>query len=174
MFSLFNSMFVNADTLASLQVLQAEYHPNSHQRGPTASTSGAKESLSVYGLFCHLAVTPQGKSKLRRIFLQPSTDIGLIRERHRTISFFTRPGNADALGSLSKSLRKIKDMKSYLLLLRQGIDNPGRKISVANSVWAVLQKFAAYTLQLRESLRVLQDAEKIDIVQKVIMYNIYS
>ncbi|KAI1812738.1 muts domain V-domain-containing protein [Poronia punctata] len=168
MFSLFNSMFVNADTFASLQILQSEFHPNSHQRGPTASVSGAKESLSVYGLFCHLAVTPQGKLKLRRMFLQPSTDIDLIRERLRTIAFFTRPGHADTLVSLSKSLRGIKDMKSVLLLLRQGIDNPGRKISVANSVWAVIQKFAAYTLQLRESLRALPDGEKIGIVRKVV------
>ncbi|KAI3331791.1 muts domain V-domain-containing protein [Xylariaceae sp. AK1471] len=168
MFSLFNSMFVNADTLVSLQILQSEYHPNSHQRGPTGSTSGSKESLSVYGLFYHLAVTPQGKLKLRRMFLQPSTDIDLIRERHRTLSFFLRPGNTDALSGLSKDLRKIKDMKSVVLLLRKGIDNPGRKISVVNSVWAVLRGFAAYSLQLRESLRALPDAEKVGIVRKVI------
>ncbi|KAI1180496.1 muts domain V-domain-containing protein [Nemania sp. FL0916] len=168
MFSLFNSMFVNADTLCSLQIMQPEYHPNSLQRGPTVSTSGAKEGLSVYGLFSHLAVTPQGKLKLRRIFLQPSTDLDIIRERQSTISFFLRPSNIDALCGISKDLRKIKDMKSIALLLRKGIDNIGRKVTVANSVWAVLQKFAAYTLQLRESLRSLPDAEKVDIVQKVI------
>ncbi|KAI1273344.1 putative MSH5 protein [Xylaria sp. FL0933] len=168
MFSLFNSMFVNADTLASLQIMQSEYHPNSHQRGPTGSTSGAKESLSVYGLFSHLAVTPQGKLKLRRMFLQPSTDIDLIRERQWTISFFLRPGNADALCGISKDLRKIKDMKAVILLLRKGIDSVGRKITVANSVWAMLQKFAAYSLQLRESLRALPDAERVDLVKKVI------
>ncbi|KAI0966931.1 putative MSH5 protein [Xylaria arbuscula] len=168
MFSLFNSMFVNADTFASLQIMQSEYHPNSHQRGPTGSTSGAKESLSVYGLFSHLAVTPQGKSKLRRMFLQPSTDIDLIHERQRTISFFLRPSNADALCSISKDLKKIKDMKSVMLLLRKGIDSVGRKITVANNVWAILQKFAAYSLQLRESLRALADAQMVDIVKKAI------
>ncbi|KAI0914150.1 putative MSH5 protein [Ustulina deusta] len=168
MFSLFNSMFVNADTLVSLQIMQSEYHPNSHQRGPTGSTSGAKESLSVYGLFSHLAVTPQGKLKLRRMFLQPSTDIDLIRERQWTISFFLRPSNADALCGISKDLRKVKDMKSVVLLLRKGINSIGRKITVANSVWAMLQKFAAYSLQLRESLRALRDAETVDIIKKVI------
>ncbi|GAW18856.1 hypothetical protein ANO14919_083380 [Xylariales sp. No.14919] len=168
MFSLFNSMFVNADTLASLQIMQSEYHPNSHQRGPTGSTSGAKESLSVYGLFSHLAATPQGKLKLRRMFLQPSVDIDLIHERQRTISFFLRPSNADALGGISKDLRKIKDMKSVVLLLRKGIDSVGRKITVANNVWAMLQRFAAYSLQLRESLRSLPDAESVEIIKKVI------
>ncbi|KAI2635026.1 putative MSH5 protein [Xylaria nigripes] len=168
MFSLFNSMFVNADTLVSLQIMQSEYHPNSHQRGPTGSSSGAKESLSVYGLFSHLAATPQGKLKLRRMFLQPSTDINVIHQRQWAISFFLRPSNVDVLCGISKDLRKIKDMKSVMLLLRKGIDHLGRKISVANNVWAVLQSFAAYSLQLRESLRALQEAEKVDIVKKVI------
>lgn len=168
MFSLFNSMFVNADTLVSLQIMQPEYHPNSLQRGPTGSTSGAKEGLSVYGLFSHLAATPQGKLKLRRMFLQPSIDIQVIRERQMTISFFLRPSNADALCDISKDLRKIKDMKSIVLLLRKGIDSLGRKISIVNSVWALLQRFAAYSMQLRESLRSLPGAETVGIVKKVV------
>ena len=85
MFSLADMMFVNADTLNSLQILQHEFHPNSHMQGPTKSSSGAKESLSVYGLFHQLARTPQGKQKLRQIFLRPSIDIDLIVERHKTI-----------------------------------------------------------------------------------------
>ncbi|KAI1130465.1 muts domain V-domain-containing protein [Nemania abortiva] len=168
MFSLFNSMFVNADTLVSLQIIQPEYHPNSLQRGPTGSTSGAKEGLSVYGLFSHLAATPQGKLKLRRMFLQPSIDIDVIRERQATISFFLRPSNADMVCGIREDLRKIKDMKSMVLLLRKGIDVLGRKISVGNSVWAVFQRFAAYSLQLRERLRALPDAESVDIIRKVV------
>ncbi|KAJ8127600.1 hypothetical protein O1611_g6036 [Lasiodiplodia mahajangana] len=168
MFSLFNSMFVNADTLVSLQIIHPEYHPNNLQRGPTGSTSGAKEGLSVYGLFSHLAATPQGKLKLRRMFLQPSIDIDVIRERQATISFFLRPSNADTVGDIRKDLKKIKDMKYMVSLLRKGIDIIGRKISVANSVWAVLQRFAAYSLRLRESLRALPNTESVGIVKRVI------
>ncbi|KAI0542909.1 putative MSH5 protein [Xylaria digitata] len=168
MFSLFNSMFVNADTLVSLQIMQSEYHPNSHQRGPTGSTSGAKESLSVYGLFSHLVATPQGKSKLRRMFLQPSIDIDLIHERQWAISFFLHPSNADALCGISKDLRKIKDMKYVVSLLRKGVGSVGRKITIANSCWAMLQKFAAYSLQLRESLRALPGAETVEVIKKAI------
>ncbi|RYP27731.1 hypothetical protein DL767_007568 [Monosporascus sp. MG133] len=168
MFSLFNSMFVNADTLVSLQILQSEFHPNSHQRGPANSTSGAKESLSVYGLFHHLACTPQGRLKLRQIFLRPSLDRDLIKERHKTISFFLRPGSADAVSGLQKRLRKIKNMMACVALLRKGIDNPGRKVSAMNNVWASLQLFAAHSLQLRDILRVMPCAEKISIIGKVI------
>ncbi|KAI0882714.1 muts domain V-domain-containing protein [Annulohypoxylon maeteangense] len=166
MFTLFDSMFVNADTLVSLQILQSEHHPNSHQRGP--STSGSKESLSVYGLFQHLARTPQGKLKLRQIFLRPSTDINVIHTRQKTISFLLRPGNAETLIQLSNELKKIKNMKSVVALLEKGVDIPGRKISIANNVWASLQRFAAYSLRLRDSLRTLPGSEKVEIVRKVI------
>ncbi|KAI1387071.1 muts domain V-domain-containing protein [Hypoxylon trugodes] len=168
MFALFDSMFVNANTLVSLQILQSEYHPNSHQRGPNNSASGAKESLSIYGLFQHLARTPQGKLKLRQTFLRPSTDIDLIHTRQKAISFLLRPGNAEALMQLSNELKKIKNMKTVIALLEKGVDIPGRKISIANNVWASLQRFAAYSLRLRDSLRTLPGAEKLEVIRKVI------
>ncbi|KAI8957462.1 muts domain V-domain-containing protein [Daldinia sp. FL1419] len=166
MFALFDSMFVNADTLVSLQILQSEYHPNSHLRGP--SNSGAKESLSIYGLFQHLARTPQGKLKLRQIFLRPSTDIDLIHARQKTISFLLRPGNTESLVQLSNELKKVKNMKSIVALLEKGVDIPGRKMSIANNVWASLQRFAAYSLRIGEALRTLPGSEKIEIIGKVI------
>ncbi|XDG10457.1 hypothetical protein ABKA04_010072 [Annulohypoxylon sp. FPYF3050] len=168
MFALFDSMFVNADTLVSLQILQSEQHPNSHQGGPSNSASGSKESLSVYGLFHHLARTPQGKSKLRQIFLRPSTDISLINTRQKTISFLLKPVNYEALVQLSSELKKIKNMKSILALLEKGVDIPGRKISIANNVWASLQRFAAYSLRLRDSLRAVPGSEKVEIIKKVV------
>ncbi|KAI0154499.1 muts domain V-domain-containing protein [Hypoxylon sp. FL1284] len=168
MFALFDSMFVSADTLVSLQILQSEYHPNSHQRGPSNSGSGAKESLSVYGLFQHLARTPQGKLKLRQIFLRPSIDIELINIRQRTIGFLLRPENTETLIQLNNRLKKIKNMKSVTALLEKGIDIPGQKISITSNVWASIQRFAAYSLQLRDSLRALSGSEKIAIIRKVI------
>ena len=166
MFSLFNSMFINADTLISLQIFQSEYHPNSHQRGP-AHTSGTKENLSIYGLLQGLACTPQGKLKLRQILLRPSLDLDLIKERQRTISFFLRTSNVEATSGLTKGLRKIKNMATSIALLRKGVDNPGRKVSVSNNVWATLQRFAGYSLQLRETLRGMVGAERIQIISRV-------
>ncbi|KAI1094799.1 muts domain V-domain-containing protein [Rostrohypoxylon terebratum] len=168
MFALFDSMFVNADTLVSLQVLQSEQHPNSHQGGPSNSSSGSKESLSVYGLFHHLARTPQGRSKLRQIFLRPSTDIDLIHTRQKTISFLLKPTHSEVLAQFSNELKEIKNMKSIIVLLEKGVDIPGRKTSIANNVWASLQRFAAYSLRLRDSLRALPGSEKVEIIKKVI------
>ena len=100
MFTLFDSMFINEATLSALQIIQSEMHPNSQMRGPEQSGSAAKESLSVYGLFQNLARTPQGKAKLRRLFLRPSIDLELINSRQQAIGFFLRQEHREAVGDL--------------------------------------------------------------------------
>lgn len=55
MFSLRDSMFINADTLSSLQIVSTEAHPNVQQQGPSGNkinSGGSKEGLSLYGLVC--------------------------------------------------------------------------------------------------------------------------
>jgi DNA mismatch repair protein MSH5 len=167
MFKLFDSMFVNADTLASLQILQSEFHPNSQMRGPDKSSSGAKESLSVYGLFHYLACTPQGKAKLRQIFLRPSLDISLIESRQQAISFFLRPDQSDNTIRLTQKLRKIKNIRMTIAFLQRGVDCPGKKASLASNVWLALQRFAYTILTLRDILAQMQNSENIPVVRKV-------
>lgn len=167
MFTLFDSMFVNADTLASLQILQTEFHPNSQMRGPDRSSSGAKENLSVYGLFQHLACTPQGKSKLRQIFLRPSIDIDLIRGRQQAITLFLRPENSEALKELTRNLRKVKNVRSSIAHLQRGVDCPGRRVSITNNVWATLQRFALHALNIRGILAQMQTTEELPLALRV-------
>lgn len=168
MFTLFDSMFINADTMMSLQIIQSELHPNSQMRGPGKSASGAKESLSVYGLFHFLACTPQGRQTLRRIFLRPSISMDLITSRQQTISFFARPEHTEAVADITKNLRKIKDMRSVTANLRKGVDSPGRSASVHNNVWATFQRFALYMLKTHEGLGQMSGVERISLVRKVI------
>lgn len=70
MVGLDNVVYINADTLTALQIVGAESHPSTQSQG--SNGHGAKESLSVYGLFHSLAQTPQGKRKLRQAFIRPS------------------------------------------------------------------------------------------------------
>ena len=154
MFSLSDLMFVNADTLASLQIIQSENHPNSQMQGPNKS----KESLSVFGLFKKFACTAQGKQKLRRIFLRPSTDLSVIRERHRTTSILLRPENSTCLAAMMKGLPMIKDMRSIVIHLQKGII--GARDSVKHGVWASLRSFTDGTLNLLEGLRGLSVKEQ--------------
>jgi DNA mismatch repair protein MSH5 len=114
------------DTLTSLQILQSESHPNAFNQGPGKTSAGSKESLSVYGLFYHLAQTPQGKAQLRRYFLRPSIKIDTITERHDFISVLLRPDNASALQKITMSLKKIKNLRPVMINLHKGFDTGSR------------------------------------------------
>jgi DNA mismatch repair protein MSH5 len=168
MFTLSDTMFVNANTLTSLQIIQAETHPNSHMQGPNKSTSGAKESLSIYGLFCHLARTPQGKQKLRQTFLRPSIDIKVIRGRHNAISILLRPDNFPVVESICESMKHIKDMRTVIIHLQKGVcDIPGKASSINRGVWASTQKFSFNMLQVLDGIRELKNTQGIVVINKV-------
>ena len=132
--------FVNADTLASLQILQSESNPNTHSQGPTKASSGSKEGLSVYGLFHHLARTPQGKYLLRQYFLRPSMDMDVINQRLETASVFLRPDNNGPMHNIVKSLGQIKHMRTVMIHLRKGISNGLSKGGgIKSGIWSTLR-----------------------------------
>lgn len=139
MFSLRDTMFINADTLHSLGILDAEAHPHSHNKGPNAS-SGAKEGLSVYGLFHHLARTPQGRFLLRQCFLRPSLNIDIINERLDVVSTFVRPENASALDAIVDNMKNIGNMRVMMINLRKGVSGStlGRN-GLSRSVWTAVR-----------------------------------
>lgn len=167
MFTLNDMMFVNGDTLASLQIIQIESHPNSQMQGP--ANSGAKESLSVYGLFHHLARTPQGKQRLRLMFLRPSLDMAVIQERLRTIMILLRPDNESCLEQLTRSLAKIKDIRTVIIHLQKGIsDVSGKGHNVRSGVWASIQLFTFHVLKILEALRELSGGRNLGIVSKMV------
>ena len=167
MFTLSDTMFINADTLASLQILQTESHPNSHMQGP--NTHGAKESLSIYVLFHHLAHTPQGKYKLRKMFLRPSMDLALIEERQSTLSVFLRPENIPALERIVSSLKRIKNIRTVVIHLQKGVTQSSLKGSaIQKGVWASLQQFTYHALKIVDAIRELTGGQHLMIVRKVI------
>lgn len=165
MFTLMDLMFVTAETLASLQILQSESHPNTQMQGPV--TSGSKESLSVFGLFRGLAKTSQGRQKLRQIFLRPITNINILQERQKTISVLLLQENSSSLDHIVKSFGLIKDMRSVMIHLQKGISRI-RGASFKNGVWGSLQGFTFGVLKLLEGLRELQSSRvHLEIVNKV-------
>ncbi|MCJ1385759.1 MutS protein msh5 [Xylographa soralifera] len=168
MFTLENIMYVNADTLASLQILQSESHPNTHNQGPTNVSAGSKEGLSVYGLFHHLARTPQGKFLLRQYFLRPSLDIDLIIERQNTASVFLRPDNAQHMDEIIKSLKHVKNMKTIMIHLHKGMSNAISKDGgIKSGVWYSLRSFAFWTMGIRNVFLKVLGAESLSIRTKV-------
>lgn len=114
---------INLNTLSSLQILQSESHPNAFNQGPGQTSSRAKESFSLYGLFCQHVLTPQGKSRLRQCFLRPSIDMDIIRERQVLIDIFLRPDNDLALHKLCSSMKNIKNIRPILTNLHKGLSS---------------------------------------------------
>ncbi|KAK2760737.1 MutS protein msh5 [Arachnomyces sp. PD_36] len=164
MLSLKGTMFVNADTLASLQVLQSESHPSAFNQGPGKTSSGSKESLSVYGLFHHFARTPQGKARLRQYFLRPSVDVGIINERQDFIGVFVRPDNAPSLEKLTKSLKSIKNLRPVMIHLHKGVSTGNAKYGGFKSgVWATLLAFAFHAMDIHETLREVIGAASLNL-----------
>jgi DNA mismatch repair protein MSH5 len=137
--SILSNRFINSDTLDSLQILQSESHPNAFNQGPGKSSSGSKESLSVYGLFHHLARTPQGKQKLRQLFLRPSLNIDTIEERLDFITLFLQSDNAAVVDKIVQGLKKIKNLRPVMIHLRKGINATNTKFGgIRSGVWATL------------------------------------
>ncbi|TQN71649.1 MutS protein-like protein 5, partial [Colletotrichum shisoi] len=168
MFTLTDFMFVNTDTLSSLQVFQSELHPNSLMSGTGVAATGLKESLSLYGIFHPLAGTFQGKAKLRQLFLRPLVNIEVIQERHKTISVLLRPGNEEAFAEISKTLRKVTDIKKALVQLKRGAESPTSTASVERGVWWTLTRFALSMLRLRDAVLQLREGHDIAVFRQVI------
>jgi DNA mismatch repair protein MSH5 len=156
---------ISPDTLLSLQIIQPESHPNAFNQGP--GSTGAKESLSLYGLFHHYARTPQGKFRLRQIFLRPSLLLEEINDRLDFVSVFVRPDNLIPLQKLSKSLSMIKNIRTTLTHLHKGINGGSRKVGAFKSgVWATLLEFAYQTIEIRDTLREVLGGETLPLLAK--------
>lgn len=171
MFTLRDSMFINADTLLSLQITSAESHPNAQNQGPTSkgSSSGAKEGLSVYGLFHHLAKTTQGRTLLRQYFVRPSMNLEVINERLHTISVLLRRDNTTSLDQLVDNLAKVKNMRLVTVNLHKGISSGLNKNNrVATSVWPSIRNFTYHALRLIDTLLELQGGERLGIRNKIL------
>lgn len=93
----------------------------------------------MYGLFQRFAHTPQGRNRLRQLFLRPSVDLDVVRERHAFVSVYLRPENCNPLNKIIKSLKHIKNLHNTMLNLRKGISTGSGKIAgFKTTVWATL------------------------------------
>ena len=129
---------LSPETLTALQIIQLESNSKSKSQGPSEDAHGSKEGLSIYGLFHHLARTPQGKYRLRQYFLRPSLDLDVINERLDSVGVFLRPINAEPVQNMIKSLKSIRNMRTVLINLRKGVNRSGAK-PVGSNVWSCIR-----------------------------------
>ncbi|RMZ45157.1 DNA mismatch repair protein Msh5 [Aspergillus flavus] len=169
MLSLQGTMFLSGRTLLALQILESESHPSMVNQGPGRKSSSSKEGLSVYGLFQRFAYSPQGRHRLKQIFLRPSIDTDVIRERHAFISVYLRPDNNDPLSKLTRSLKHIKNLRPVMINLRKGISAGSGKITgFKTTVWATLLAFAFYGIDIHEALKETASGNELPLLQKTL------
>ncbi|KAK3299100.1 muts domain V-domain-containing protein [Chaetomium fimeti] len=162
-----DTMLVNGDSLISLQILQSELHPNPQTRSSNSSEPKAKEALSITGLLQALASSAQGKKRLRQILLRPSTNIGLIQERHRSIETLLHVDNGEVVRNMRRLLRKLKNTKTLLLHVRKGVDRIRGQLSIRVGDWKALLRFAMVSAQLKRSVHTLKGASGIEIFDRI-------
>lgn len=169
MFTLVDRMFVNADTLASLQILRSELHPNTQTQGSDTLPSGVKENLSVFGLFKQFACTPQGKTKLRQMFLQPTIDLAVIGERQCAITHFALDENEGTIREAQYSLKQIKDMRKVIARLERGSNSTLFHASADHGLWRTLQNFSDHAVAVREGISKLSfPREGVPVIERVL------
>ncbi|OAG13030.1 uncharacterized protein CC84DRAFT_1255161 [Paraphaeosphaeria sporulosa] len=170
MFTLKETMLINADTLNSLQIMENESHPNTHNQGPSKAPSGSKEGLTIFGLFHHLAHTPQGKHLLRQSFLRPCLNLNTIRERHDTIQTFLRPENSAPFDTIVTSLKSTGNMRTTLISLRKGISARSGKNGkgTSSSLWLSIRRFVFHALKIKESFQDVLGGERLAIKDKLL------
>ena len=98
----------------------------------------------MYGLFHHLARTPQGKRLLRQYFLRPTLDVGVIDERLESVSVFSQPENSVSIRTIVKSLNSVKDMRTVMVHLRKGISDGTNKGGIRSGIWSTLRLVSRY------------------------------
>ncbi|KAL4942324.1 hypothetical protein BDV06DRAFT_222261 [Aspergillus oleicola] len=154
MSTLDGTMFVNSRTLTALQIIESESHPSMVNQGPGKRSSSFKEGLSVYGLFQRFACTPQGKQRLRQIFLRPSVQLDVIHERHEFIGVYLKADNYNPMNKMIKGLKHIKNLRPVMINLQKGISTGSGKVTgFKATVWATLLAFAFYGIDVHDALK---------------------
>ncbi|KAI9373057.1 muts domain V-domain-containing protein [Aspergillus egyptiacus] len=169
MASFSGTMFVNSRTLTSLQIIESESHPSMVHQGPGKRSASSKEGLSVYGLFQRFACTPQGKQRLRQIFLRPSVHLEVIHERHAFIGVYLQADNYNPMNKMIKGLRHIKNLRPVMTNLQKGISTGSGKISgFKTTVWATLLSFAFYGIDVYDALKETAGGQGLALYNKAL------
>ncbi|KAG0248875.1 MutS protein msh5 [Mortierella polycephala] len=132
-FTIKSFMFVNTNTLSSLQIFEDESHPSMH-----SSVSGSKEGFSLFSILNH-AKTSQGRYLLKQWLLRPSMDLDVIHARHQTVECFMRAENQTTVNQLTHCLSHVKNIPKVLQELP-------RKTTIAE--WQAILQFVYYCLKI--------------------------
>lgn len=164
---LLDHLYINSAAMSSLQILHCEMHPNSQTWQTNSGVAKGKERLSVYAMFHHFVSTSQGRVQLRKLFLQPSTDVSTITLRHQTISTLLQPENSEILTQTVSALRKVPNITGVISKLSKGIDCASMDHSSRGGSWASLEKFSTNVVEVQRLANSFAGCDSAPILGKV-------
>ncbi|TDL23286.1 hypothetical protein BD410DRAFT_176959 [Rickenella mellea] len=150
-FSLEEFMQINAETLTSLQIFDAEGHASIH-------SDKTKEGLSLFGILDSTR-TSLGRNLLRQWCLRPSLSLSVISARHNAVACFIRPENIVTADAIHNHLKGLKNIPRILKQLGSGKAGIGE--------WQGLVKFAFHTALIKEALTEMNHIGDIPISHKL-------
>lgn len=149
-------MHISIESLVSLQIFQENFHPNTQTWGNAGNRAAPKDSSSLFGLFCTLTSTPQGKTSLKRIFVRPTLNIDVIQNRQSTISTLLAPGNINTTKSLPAILRTVPNARVAISHLKTGVGTSNTGYGFQKSAWVALCCFGNGLASLQDALTRLE------------------
>ncbi|KAF9141882.1 MutS protein msh5 [Mortierella sp. GBA39] len=132
-FTLDSFMYINKNTLSSLQIFEDESHPSMH-----SSIRGRKEGLSLFGLL-NQTKTSQGRHLLKQWLLRPSLNMATIHQRHQTVECFVQTENQPTVNQLAGALLHMKNIPKVLQTM-------SRKATIND--WRAILEFVYYCVKI--------------------------
>ncbi|KAK9477054.1 muts domain V-domain-containing protein [Lipomyces japonicus] len=155
-FRMSDIMFVNSDTLCSLQIFEDESHPNFQTQG---MNQGHKEGLSLFGIL-NSTVTPFGHQLLKTWFLRPTLSVAEINCRLDAVTLFARQDNAHIVDSLRASLKKIKNIPKILVNLSAG--------KSTYSDYKAIMNFSFQCVKIKQALSEIPSTGNIRVINGIL------
>jgi DNA mismatch repair ATPase MutS len=100
------------DSRKALQIFESDNHPS------VMGISGGKEGLSLFGIM-NDAESVIGKRLLKRWFLQPTLDDGILDWRQNIVALFLRPDLHSLVPEIKSHLKKIKDVPGIIVRMEK-------------------------------------------------------
>ncbi|KAG5953360.1 hypothetical protein E4U53_005836 [Claviceps sorghi] len=140
------------ETLQSLQIFPAEPHSQGQSWGIRGTAQFKMQSVSLYNLLQNLTHTPQGRVRLRAFLRNPLSNLGIIESRQRAISLLLDHQRLEVLQEMVRTLKKVRNVKLCVDVLRKGVDRCSMMQNFGGSVWSNIRGFVIHALKLRDQI----------------------
>lgn len=151
-FSLTTYVLCSPETLQSLQIFPTELHSKNKPWGTKGTAQSKMQSVSLSNLFQNFTHTPQGGLRLRSFLCNPLSSIGVIEGRQQAITLLLDHQRTGVRHEMIKTLKKVRNAKMCVDLLRKGVDRCSMAENFCGSVWSNIRGFVIHALKLRDQI----------------------